>query len=127
MAWQRIGVTSWNVCGNDSKKPAAELREEELFMKRVSLMIACALATTTAPLVPISTALASPAGVQHCRSDVLPNVPEANLGECVSYNKVSDKGFPAHDCDAFLETAPDIFFLFYDSYSECVRAARETD
>ncbi|HVH48885.1 MAG TPA: hypothetical protein VM760_03275 [Sphingomicrobium sp.] len=73
-------------------------------------------------------ALASPpedpgksGAVDFCAEVVLPNVPSANLGECVSILLVSTNGYPAHECDAFLEIAPDVFYTVYDSYSDCVR------
>ena len=62
--------------------------------------------------------------VRACREFLLPFVPEANLGECVSYvQNFGTQGFPAHFCDAERETNPD-FDLIFDSYSECVRLIR---
>jgi hypothetical protein len=57
-----------------------------------------------------------------CRDVVLPNVPQANLGECVGYAaSFNTPAFPAHECDGFLETEPEAFFELFDSYSDCVR------
>ena len=43
-----------------------------------------------------------------------------NLGECMSFNNVSEPGFAPHDCDAFREFGLFEYFGF-DSYSDCVR------
>jgi len=58
---------------------------------------------------------------EFCASEVLPLLPLANLGECVGYVLTSEQGFASHDCDAFREIEPDLFYTIYDSYSECVR------
>jgi hypothetical protein len=65
--------------------------------------------------------------VEFCRTEILPDpfFAAANLGECVSYNQTffnsHEKGFPAHECDYFLELDPAQFYENYDSYSDCVR------
>ena len=56
-----------------------------------------------------------------CAAEILPVLPAANLGECVGYSNTSEAGFASHDCDAFMEIEPDLFFAIYDSYSDCVR------
>jgi hypothetical protein len=56
-----------------------------------------------------------------CGAEILPTVPQANLGECVSYGTTSDEGFASHMCDALREIHPDVFYSLYDSFSECVR------
>lgn len=61
-----------------------------------------------------------------CGIYVLPTTPQANLGECVSYDNSSDMGFASHYCDAFLEIQPDLFYTVYDSRSQCVRENKGT-
>jgi hypothetical protein len=56
-----------------------------------------------------------------CAAIILPALPQATLGECVGYSLASEQGFASHDCDAFLEIDPDLFYTIYDSYSQCVR------
>jgi hypothetical protein len=64
--------------------------------------------------------------VADCAIDVLPNIPQANLGECVSYSIIPNHAFSTHDCDAFLEIEPEAFYLVFDSYSQCVRELRNS-
>lgn len=45
---------------------------------------------------------------------------EMNLGECMSFNSVSEDGFAPHGCDALREFGL-LDDLGYDSYSDCVR------
>ncbi|GAA4725000.1 hypothetical protein H9L13_12525 [Sphingomonas lutea] len=85
------------------------------------VLVAGTLATPALPAPPES---GKSGAVEFCRS-LLPSLPSANLGECVSYVIVNENGFPSHDCDAFLEINPALFYLFYDSYSDCVRANKK--
>jgi hypothetical protein len=91
------------------------------------LFVALLTLAATVPTVPANSAppdSGKSGAVLFCRS-LLPDLPTANLGECVSYVIVNENGFPAHDCDAFLENEPELFYLFYESYSDCVRSARQ--
>lgn len=47
--------------------------------------------------------------------------PDLNLGECMSFNSVSDQGFIAHVCDQLRETGE----LGDMTYAQCVRSLRE--
>jgi hypothetical protein len=90
----------------------------------LKLLLAAALCA-----MPADAALADPPQNQgigfwldFCRNVVLPNLPSANLGECVGYAaSFNTPAFPAHECDAFMENDPDAFFDLFDSYSDCVR------
>ncbi len=62
--------------------------------------------------------------VSLCSTVVLPNVPQANLGECVSYSRASDAGFPSHQCDVLREIYPDVLETLFGTYSDCVRAMK---
>jgi hypothetical protein len=84
-----------------------------------------ALATTTPVALP-SPAQAQETGVvEVCRTEILPQFPEASLGDCVAFNQTLSNaprnGYPAHECDAFELLDPDLFYATYDSYSECIR------
>lgn len=86
-------------------------------------LLALVSGTYAAPALPAPPESGKSGAVLLCQS-LLPDIPEANLGECVSFVIVDENGFPAHDCDAFLEIEPDLFYLIYDSYSDCVRTLR---
>ena len=98
-------------------------------MKSIPLFAGALALTLITPIFPQSAAIASIGGsakpdVDFCRDVVLPQVPAANLGECVSYSETDyncDAGFATHDCDAFLEGDPVGFYLTYDSFNQCVR------
>jgi hypothetical protein len=100
-------------------------------MKRPFTTLVAAL-TCLPILAPMSAnATPSPSGkgnpaVAVCAYEVLPYVPQANLGECVSYSIIPNKAFSTHDCDAWLEIYPDDFYANWDSYSQCVRELRDT-
>jgi len=56
-----------------------------------------------------------------CISVVLPLLPDANLGECISYGEAFGKpGFAAHACDTERELNPD-FEADFGTYANCVR------
>ena len=80
--------------------------------------------TIATPALPAPPHSGKSGAVEFCQNVILPNVPTANLGECVSYVIVNENGFPSHDCDAFIENDPDLFFQIYDSYSDCVRTLK---
>ncbi len=40
---------------------------------------------TVAPAIPMAPAQANPGVVNFCKTEILPTVPTANLGECISY------------------------------------------
>lgn len=93
-------------------------------MTRMFVALATLAATTfSAPVLSAPPESGKSGAVAFCRT-LLPGIPEANLGECVSYVIVNENGFPSHDCDAFLEINPDLFYLIYDSYSDCVRTLK---
>jgi hypothetical protein len=93
----------------------------------LKLLLAAALCA-----MPADVALADPPADQgigywldFCRTVVLPSLPLANLGECVGYAaSFSTPGYPAHECDSFLEIDPETFFEVFDSYSDCVRTLK---
>ena len=95
---------------------------------RARLMLAAALSMSAGTFSEPASAQenngAKPA-VDFCANVVLPQLPKANLGECVGYIRTSDQGFPSHECDSLLEIFPDEFFLMFDSYSDCVRTLKK--
>lgn len=76
-----------------------------------------------------STALAGPSGnfgevVQEsrdfCLNVVLPLIPTASLGECVSFSLTyGTYGYAQHECDAARELDPD-FDIDFGTYANCV-------
>jgi hypothetical protein len=82
------------------------------------------LLLAVAPAVPMAPAQANSGAVNFCQTEILPTLPTANLGECVSYILTSPEGFATHYCDAQLENNPD-FFLDFESFADCVRWAHE--
>ena len=55
-----------------------------------------------------------------CLNVVLPLLPGASLGECVSYSLTfGTYGYAQHECDAARELDPD-FDLDFGSYANCV-------
>ena len=94
-------------------------------MKRFFVGLMTLAATVqSAPAISAPPASAAADDVAFCRDVVLPNVPQATLGECVGYSMTfanSENGFVAFDCDAFMEVDPEGLFLLFDSYSDCVR------
>ena len=79
---------------------------------------------TVAPAIPMAPAQANPGVVNFCKTEILPTVPTANLGECISYILTSAEGFATHYCDSELENNPD-FFLDFEFFADCVRWAHE--
>jgi hypothetical protein len=81
--------------------------------------------TLATPALPAAPEFSKGAAVELCRQLGFPDG-EGNLGECTSYVMTfsNPNGFPAHDCDAFMEGAPELFFSLFDSYSDCVRTAK---
>jgi len=101
-------------------------------MKRILMTVATVAAllctpvlATSAAAAPIPSSHANPATAL-CADVVLPNTPQANLGECISYLTIPNQAFSTHDCDAWLEIDPDSFYSYYDSYSQCVRDLRNS-
>ncbi|MEO8547348.1 MAG: hypothetical protein ABI422_03160 [Sphingomicrobium sp.] len=101
---------------------------------RKYLAVALAVSAFCAPVITPSTANAKPPppssqanpAVAGCETNVLPYVPQANLGECVAYSIIPNHALSTHDCDAFLEIDPAGFYAVFDSYSDCVRELRNT-
>lgn len=93
-------------------------------MNKMVRLSSIMLLMTVAPAVPTAPAQANPAVVNFCKTEILPTLPTANLGECVSYILTSEEGFATHYCDAELENNPD-FFLDFESFADCVRWAHE--
>ena len=61
--------------------------------------------------------------VAFCKFKVT-QIPTVNVGECMGHVQTlfnSPNGYPPHECDAMLETDPATFFLYFDSFSDCVR------
>ena len=55
-----------------------------------------------------------------CLNVVLPLLPTANLGECVSYSLTyGTYGYAQHECDAARELDPD-FDINFGTYANCV-------
>ena len=95
-------------------------------MKILHGLIAAAV-TASAALTPVTPALAQATPSQGANAELLEFCydliasglfPDLNLGECVSFNIVPDKGFGPHFCDYLRETDQ----LGDMSYSECVRS-----
>ena len=87
--------------------------------------LAAAAMTLSAALTPMTPALAQPTQganaevLELCYSLIESGIfPDLNLGECVSFNIVSDKGFAPHFCDFLRETDQ----LGDMTYAECVRS-----
>ncbi|MEO8456002.1 MAG: hypothetical protein ABI454_12665 [Sphingomicrobium sp.] len=93
---------------------------------RTAFMAALVIAAGVTPIVPASAARAEPkAAIDLCRNILLPNRPESNLGECLSYITVAENGSAgevAHHCDSLEENDPVTFDMFFTSKSECIRA-----
>lgn len=84
-----------------------------------------AAGTLATPALPASPEFSQGAAVELCRQLGFPDG-EGNLGECVSFVMTfgNPNGFPAHNCDAFIENEPEAFFELFDSYSDCVRTLK---
>ena len=86
-----------------------------------------ATVTASAALIPVTPTLAQATPSQGANAEVLEfcyNLiasglfPDLNLGECVSFNIVPEKGFEPHFCDFLRETDQ----LGDMTYAECVRS-----
>ena len=100
-------------------------------MRHNATVLCAALGLSSLPSPALAAPTPSPSdkgnpAVALCAYDVLPYVPQATLGECVSYVIIPNKAFSTHDCDAWLEIYPDDFYANWDSYSQCVRALRDS-
>jgi hypothetical protein len=93
-------------------------------MNRISLMLGASALLVGYPVVLPQSVQAAPAtpSLELCRTIILPTTPEANLGECMSFNRSSAEGFHTQFCLAYEELEPEAFYAEFDSYSECVRA-----
>ena len=101
----------------------AVFQKEELMSK--ILMLASALTLTIGvPLAAPQPAKANHGVVAFCET-ISAEFPVVNLGECISYVRVPDKGFPAHLCDAILETEPEAFYEIYDDFTDCLHDLKE--
>jgi hypothetical protein len=96
-------------------------------MKRLFIaLMTLAAAVQSGPAISAAPEYSKGAAVALCK-ELLPGIPEANLGECTSYVMTDNNfnAFPAHWCDAFMEGDPDLFFSIFDSYSDCVRTMKD--
>jgi hypothetical protein len=97
-----------------------------MFRMSAAFVAALVIAAGVTPIVPPSAARADPkAAIDLCRNVLLPNRPESNLGECLSYITVAENGSGgevAHHCDSLEENDPVTFEMFFTSKSECIQA-----
>lgn len=93
-------------------------------MTRIFLMLGASALVTGSPVVLPQSVRAAPAtdSLELCRTIILPTTPEANLGECMSFNRSSAEGFHTQFCLAYEELEPEAFYEEFDSFSECIRA-----
>lgn len=94
-------------------------------MKRMFLALGASALLVGSPVVLPDPVQAEPAtdSLALCRDVILPNTPEANLGECMSFFRTSQEGFYAHLCDVLRELEPDVYAQ-YDNFGDCVREQR---
>lgn len=102
-------------------------------MKKLSMLVATVALAIPAPLTLATPALAAnnSSAQATCKAIVAQgNYPGLTVGECVSLNKTqansSGNGYAAQECSYAQEQAPDIFYQYYDSYSECVQDGAAT-
>ena len=96
-------------------------------MKRLLLSLGALSLLTVMPVTPAS---ADPGNspdlgiVDFCKVDVPTNHPDLSLGNCIGSRTTANhslEGWSEHVCFFYENELPDIFDMFYASYSECVR------
>jgi hypothetical protein len=99
-------------------------------MKR---MIAILGAVSLLTLMPVTPAAADTAGssadadlgiIDFCKVDVPTNHPDLPLGSCISFQSTNFRdnvdGLIPHLCSYIQAVHPDLFDMFYDSFTDCV-------
>ncbi len=93
-------------------------------MKRISLLIAATVLAlpAAAPAAPSPAPSAENRELQEfCYALIASEeYPSLNLGECMSYNSVSEPGFKSHFCDLLRETHT-LADWGFTTYSDCVK------
>jgi hypothetical protein len=102
-------------------------------MKNLSMLVATFALTIPAPLTLATPALAASnsSATQSCKSIVAGgNYPDLTVGECVSLfttqSNSNGNGYAAQECSYAEQQVPDLFYSYYDSYSDCVHDGANT-
>lgn len=97
-------------------------------MTRLSSVLAAFSLLTLVPATPAVAAPSNPPDlgiVDFCKVDVPANHPDQPLGACISFQSTNFRdnlnGLVPHLCTYMQDEYPDVFYAYYDTYSECVR------
>jgi hypothetical protein len=95
-----------------------------MFRNGAAFLAAAILASGTTPILPAAPAAAvTKWEIGLCRDVLLPQRPNSNLGECLSYINVAQNGSDgevSHFCDYLIDNDPFTFELLFSSRWECL-------